>query len=47
MFLDLAKSWTDLAAIFEGAEELLDPASPPANDPGEPYRFSAQEVKVR
>jgi hypothetical protein len=36
MFLDMAKSWTDLAAIIEGAEALLDPRSPPANDLDEP-----------
>ena len=36
MFLDMAKSWTDLAAIIEGAEALLDPGSPPANDLDEP-----------
>ena len=37
MFVDMAKSWTDLAAQIEDAEVLLDPASPPANDEGEPY----------
>jgi hypothetical protein len=46
MFLDMAKSWTDLAAKIEGAEALSDPNSPPANDPGEPYRFGSRIVKA-
>ena len=45
MFFDMAKRWTDLAVNIESSEALAD--APPANDPGEPYRFSAQEVKVR
>jgi hypothetical protein len=46
MFLDMAKSWAHLAAKIEGAETLADPSSPPANDPGEPYRFGSRFVKV-
>ena len=43
MFLDMAKSWTDLAAIIEGAEALLDPGSPPANDLDGPSRRLERE----
>ena len=39
MFFDMANRWTDLAINIESSEALADPASPPANDPGEPYRF--------
>jgi hypothetical protein len=42
MFLDMAKSWTELADRVEGAEALLDPNSLPANDAGEPYRFGSR-----
>ena len=42
MFFDMAKRWTDLAINIESSEALADPASPPANDPGEPYRFGSR-----
>jgi hypothetical protein len=42
MFLDMAKRWTDLAINIESSEALADPASPLANDPGEPYRFGSR-----
>ena len=35
----VANRWTDRAINIESSEALADPASPPANDPGEPYRF--------
>jgi hypothetical protein len=41
MFFDMARQWTDLAINIEGSEALADPPSPPANDLGEPYRFSS------
>ena len=41
MFFDMAKQWTDLAINIKGSEALSDQSSPPANDPGEPYRFTA------
>ena len=47
MFFDMAKQWTDLAINIEGSEALADPASPPANDPGEPYRFGSRPVQRR
>ena len=46
MFLVMATQWADVSARIEGSEALVDPASPPANDPGEPYRL-AQELKHR
>jgi len=46
MFLDMATQWADIAARIEGAEALADPASPPANDPGEPYRFGSRIAKA-
>ena len=46
MFFDMAKRWTDLAINIESSEALADPASPPANDPGEPYRFGSRIVKA-
>ena len=47
MFFDMAKRWTDLAINIEGSEALADPASPPANDPGEPYRFGSGIMKAQ
>ena len=47
MFFDTAKRWTDLAINIESSEALADPASPPANDPGEPYRFGSGIVKAQ
>ena len=47
MFFDMAKQWTDLAINIEGSEALADPSSPPANDPGEPYRFGSRPVQRR
>ena len=41
MFFDMTKRWTDLAISIESSEALSDPSSPPANDPGEPYRFGS------
>ena len=46
MFFDMAKRWTDLAINIESSEALADPASPPANDPGEPYRFGSRIRKA-
>lgn len=46
MFFDMAKRWTDLAINIESSEALADPASPPANDPGEPYRFGSRIGKA-
>jgi hypothetical protein len=46
MFFDMAKCWTDLAINIESSEALADPASPPANDPGEPYRFGSRIRKA-
>ena len=46
MFFDMAKRWTDLAINIESSEALADPASPPANDPGEPYRFGSRFTKA-
>jgi hypothetical protein len=46
MFFDMAKRWTELAINIESSEALADPASPPANDPGEPYRFSSRIGKA-
>ena len=46
-FFDMAKQWTDLAINIEGSEALADPASPPANDPGEPYRFGSGIMKAQ
>ena len=47
MLFDLAKRWTDLAINIEGSEALVDPSSPPANDPGEPYRFGSRPAERR
>jgi hypothetical protein len=44
MFFDMAKRWTDLAINIESSEALAD--APPANDPGEPYRFGSRIVKA-
>jgi hypothetical protein len=46
MFFGMAKRWTDLAISIECSEALADPASPPANDPGTPYRFGSRFTKV-
>jgi hypothetical protein len=42
MFLVMATQWADMAARIESSEALANPASPPANDPGEPYRFGSR-----
>ena len=47
MFFDMARRWIDLAINIESSEALADPASPPANDTGEPYRFGSRIVKAR
>ena len=47
MFFDMAKRWTYFAINTEGSEALADPASPPANDPGEPYRFGSRIGRPR
>ena len=47
MFFDLAKRWTDLAINTEGADALADSSSPPANAPGEPYRFGSRPAERR
>jgi hypothetical protein len=46
-FFGMAKHWTDLAINIESSEALADPASPPANDPGEPYRFGSRQGQRR
>jgi len=46
VFFDMAKRWTDLAINIESSEALADPASLPANDPGQPYRFGSGIVKA-
>ena len=47
MFFDMAKQWTDLATSIESSETLADPSSPPANDPGEPYRLGSRQAQRR
>ena len=44
MFFDMARRWTDLAINIESSEALAD--APPANDPGEPYRFGSRILKA-
>ena len=46
IFFDMAKRWTDLAVSIESSEVVADPISPPANDPGEPYRFGSRIAKA-
>jgi hypothetical protein len=47
MFFDMAKQWTHLAINIESSEALADSSSPPANDPGEPYRFGSRQARRR
>ena len=47
MFFDVAKQWTNLTNNIKVSEALADPTSPPANDPGEPYRFGSRPAERR